>query len=71
MEKNKNIDTDELILGQGDLLNAIKGIKILVDDRFTFLNSITIDDIDALNGLVRCIELTAKQQFDKVSDYFE
>ena len=65
------IDFNDLLVKQADLSNAIKALKILVNDRFTMLDSVTIQDLDAINGLTACIEIASKQQFDNLVDYSE
>lgn len=65
------IDFNEIIIEQGDLSNAIKALKLLITERFSALDSITIHDLDAINGLASCIEIASKQQFDNLVDYSE
>ncbi|NKC66718.1 hypothetical protein [Vagococcus fluvialis] len=69
MESKK--DFNNLIANQGDLSNAIKALKILVNERFTMLDSVTIQDLAAINGLASCIEIASNQQFDNLIDYYE
>ena len=64
-------DFNEIITKQSDLSNAIKALKILVNERFTLLDSVTIQDLDAINGLASCLEIASKQQFDNLVDYSE
>ena len=68
--KNK-IEFNELLVQQSDLSNAIKALKFLVNDRFTMLDSVTVQDLDAINGLAACIEIASKKQFDNLVDYSE
>ncbi|MFW7361758.1 hypothetical protein ACODHD_11480 [Vagococcus fluvialis] len=64
----KELDSIELIKNQNSLTNAVKGLKAFTDDKFTFLKNITID---ALDGLVACIEIASKQQADNIIEFFE
>ena len=68
--KNK-IDSNELIISQSDLSNALTGLKIFVNNRFNHLGSVTVDDISALNGLVSCLDSISSKQFDNLIDFFE
>lgn len=68
--KNK-IDSTKIISNQHDLTNAIKALKAFTDDRFDYLKSITIDDLDALSGLVACIEIASRQQAEYIVEFFE
>lgn len=67
----KELNSIELIKNQNSLTNAVKGLKAFTDDKFTFLKNITIDDLDALDGLVACIEIASKQQADNIIEFFE
>ena len=68
--KNK-IDSNELIIIQSDLSNALTGLKIFVNNRFNHLGSVTVDDISALNGLVSCLDSISSKQCDNLIDFFE
>lgn len=65
------IEFNDLLVKQVDLSNAIKALKILVNERFTILGSVTVKDLDAINGLASCLEIASKQQFDNLVDYSE
>ena len=67
----EQVDSVELINKQNSLANAIKGLKAFTDDKFTYLKNITIDDLDALDGLVACIEIASRQQADNIIEFFE
>ncbi|WP_288394898.1 hypothetical protein [uncultured Vagococcus sp.] len=67
----KELDSIELIKNQNSLNNAVKGLKAFTDDRFDYLKSITIDDLDALSGLVACIEIASRQQAEFIVEFFE
>ena len=67
----EQLDSVELIKKQNSLANAIKGLKALTDDKFTYLKNITVDDLDALDGLVACIEIASRQQADNIIEFFE
>ena len=45
------MDKDELIIKAGDLRNAVNGLALFTQDRFTSTN-INVDDLSALNGLM-------------------
>lgn len=68
---DNKIEFNDLITSQSDLSNAIKALNLLVNDRFTSLDSVTIQDLDAINGLAACIEIASKKQFDNLVDYSE
>lgn len=67
----EQVDSIEIIKNQHNLTNAIKGLKAFTDDKFTYLKNITIDDLDALDGLVACIEIASRQQADNIIEFFE
>ncbi|MDT2865443.1 hypothetical protein [Vagococcus carniphilus] len=67
----EQVDSIEIIKNQHNLTNAIKGLKAFTDDKFTYLKNITINDLDALNGLVACIEIASRQQTDNIIEFFE
>ncbi|MFI3803874.1 hypothetical protein [Vagococcus fluvialis] len=67
----EQVDSIEIIKNQHNLANAIKGLKAFTDDKFTYLKNITIDDLDALDGLVACIEIASRQQADNIIEFFE
>lgn len=67
----EQVDSIEIIKNQNNLTSAIKGLKAFTDDKFTYLKNITINDLDALNGLVACIEIASRQQTDNIIEFFE
>ncbi|MGX7024136.1 hypothetical protein [Vagococcus hydrophili] len=69
--ENKKITDMKLLRGQVMLANAIKGLQDFIDDKFTSLNDITIDDLDGLNGLVSCIKLASIEQTDNTIEFLD
>ena len=67
----QKLDSIDLLKEQINLSNAIKALQVFTDDKFSALKDITIDDLDALNGLVACIEIASRQQADNIIEFFE
>lgn len=67
----QKLDSIDLLKEQINLSNAIKALQGFTDDKFNALKDITIDDLDALNGLVACIEIASRQQADNIIEFFE
>lgn len=69
------MDKDDLIIETNQLRTSLGGLEIFTDDRFTTANEITIEDLNALHGLIASVEALANQHFkhvesmmDKVTD---
>ncbi|MBO0475564.1 hypothetical protein DOK76_00695 [Vagococcus sp. DIV0080] len=67
----KELVSTDLLRNQNDLSNAIKGLKAFADDKFTYLEKISVSDLDGLIGLISCIEIASRQQTDNIIEFFE
>lgn len=65
------MDSNDLIVEAGDLANSTLGLEIFVKDHLSGLDTITKDDISALNGLVASIRLQGCTHSDHIAHYLE
>lgn len=67
----QKLDSTDLLSKQIDLTNAINGLRAFADDKFTYLEKISVSDLDGLIGLISCIEIASRQQTDNIIEFFE
>lgn len=67
----KELDSTDLLRNQISLTDAINGLKAFADDKFTYLEKISVSDLDGLIGLISCIEIASRKQTDNIIEFFE
>lgn len=66
--KNNNLDINDITIEASDLEGALKGLNSFVWDKFSSLN-IDRQDLSALQGLVKAIEIMATKHADDMEQF--